>query len=204
MRKQVSLWKTFRLSLCIGLLAGLTAACHPQQEKKWHIGVSQCSEDIWRDKQNQELIIGGYVSNQVELEFLSAADNDSLQSAHIDYYINKGVDLLIASPNQKTTLSAAIDKAYDKGTQVVITATPASGYTFSRWSDGSTANPRTLTIDKNYSLTAEFKVATSGGSGASPFPAHRRNPSASHFSAYTRRETEAAAAMPSPKTRACP
>ena len=120
MRKQVSLWKTFRLSLCIGLLAGLTAACHPQQEKKWHIGVSQCSEDIWRDKQNRELIIGGYVSNQVELEFLSAADNDSLQSAHIDYYINKGVDLLIASPNQKTTLSAAIDKAYDKGIPVIL------------------------------------------------------------------------------------
>ena len=73
--------------------------------------------------------------------------------------------LSVSSANStQGTVNESVNKAYDKGTQVVITATPASGYTFSRWSDGSTANPRTLTIDKNYSLTAEFNVVTSGGS----------------------------------------
>lgn len=28
-----------------------------EEQKKWRIGVSQCSEDIWRHKQNGELVI---------------------------------------------------------------------------------------------------------------------------------------------------
>jgi len=31
---------------------------------------------------------------------------------------------------------------YSQGTQVSITATPSSGFTFSQWSDGSTTNPK--------------------------------------------------------------
>ena len=48
------------------------------------------------------------------------------------------------------------DGSYKKGTTIEISATPKDGYEFVRWSDGNTANPRTLTVTKDISLTAEF------------------------------------------------
>ena len=72
--------------------------------------------------------------------------------------------LSISSANTaQGTVNESVNKAYAKGAQVTITATPSSGYTFSRWSDGNTANPRTLTIDKDYTLTAEFTATAGGG-----------------------------------------
>jgi len=41
--------------------------------------------------------------------------------------------------------------------QVVITATANYGYHFSRWSDGNTTNPRTITVIENKTYTALFE-----------------------------------------------
>ena len=40
-----------------------------KSEKTYKIAVSQCSEDIWRNKLNEELKMGTYVHNNVELSF---------------------------------------------------------------------------------------------------------------------------------------
>ena len=45
---------------------------------------------------------------------------------------------------------------FASGTQVSLTATPTSGYSFSGWSNGSTANPLTVTLNSNTSITANF------------------------------------------------
>jgi uncharacterized repeat protein (TIGR02543 family) len=47
---------------------------------------------------------------------------------------------------------------YPSGTQVVLTAAPNTGYTFSGWSGGAsgTANPLTVTMTGNLSITANF------------------------------------------------
>ena len=47
---------------------------------------------------------------------------------------------------------------FSQGTQVSITATPNSGYSFSGWSNGSTANPLSVTLNSNTSVTANFEV----------------------------------------------
>ncbi|MBQ4377211.1 MAG: C10 family peptidase [Bacteroidales bacterium] len=47
---------------------------------------------------------------------------------------------------------------YLYGTNIQISATPAQGYTFFRWSDGNNENPRRLTVDDNIDLTAEFAL----------------------------------------------
>ena len=39
-----------------------------------------------------------------------------------------------------------------------ITATPNDGYTFMRWSDGNTDNPRTIQVTSDTTLTAEFAI----------------------------------------------
>ena len=46
--------------------------------------------------------------------------------------------------------------SYAYGTQVVVTATPATGSTFTGWSDGATANPRTYTMTGDVSVSAVF------------------------------------------------
>ena len=45
---------------------------------------------------------------------------------------------------------------FDYLAEVQISATPAYGYHFSSWSDGNTANPRTITVTKDVTITANF------------------------------------------------
>lgn len=90
------------------------------QNKKYVIAVSQCSEDIWRDKLNDELIAGTYFYNNVELKLTSANDNDKKQIEQINCFVDEGVDLLIVSPNQMNTVTEAVDRAYDKGIPVIL------------------------------------------------------------------------------------
>ena len=48
--------------------------------------------------------------------------------------------------------------SFNAGTQVSITATPNSGYQFTSWSNGSTTNPVTVTLNSNTTITANFEV----------------------------------------------
>ena len=45
---------------------------------------------------------------------------------------------------------------YSYGTEVTLTATPKAGYKLLYWSDRSTENPRTITMNKNEALSAYF------------------------------------------------
>ena len=45
-----------------------------------------------------------------------------------------------------------------EGNTVTLTATPAEGYKFTGWSDGSTENPYTVTVTDNISLVANFEA----------------------------------------------
>ena len=96
------------------------SACLDNNTKKYVIGVSQCSEDIWRDKLNNELVMSTYQHDNVKLKFASANDNDKLQKQQIDQFIKDKVNLLIVSPNQIHTISSVIDKAYDAGIPVIL------------------------------------------------------------------------------------
>ena len=89
-------------------------------EKQYHIGVSQCSDDAWRNKLNTEMRIGGYYYTNLDISIASAQDNDDLQIQQIDSLVDAGVDLLIVSPNKLSTMSDAIDRAYDKGIPVIL------------------------------------------------------------------------------------
>ena len=109
-----------RKSLFITIvLATILASCSGGKAK-YRIGVSQCSDDIWRDKQNAELRMGAYFHGDVELKFAAAYDSDVRQVQQIDSLVNEGIDLLIVAPNQVQTISPAIDRAYDRGIPVIV------------------------------------------------------------------------------------
>lgn len=106
--------------LYVVFLTLVFSACSDNNIKKYVIGVSQCSEDIWRDKLNNELVMSTYQHDNVTLKFASANDNDRLQKQQIEQFIKEGVNLLIVSPNQIHTISSVIDKAYDAGIPVIL------------------------------------------------------------------------------------
>ena len=47
---------------------------------------------------------------------------------------------------------------YKEGTEITITAIPDEGYSFLEWSNGSTENPLTLTINSNQTISATFEL----------------------------------------------
>lgn len=114
-KRQTNEW----LCLCLALVTMLLAACS-KERPRYVIGVSQCSEDIWRHKLNDELRMGTYFHDGVELRLASADDSDERQIAQIDSLVQSGIDLLIVAPNQAARLTPAIDRAYDKGIPVIV------------------------------------------------------------------------------------
>ena len=104
--------------LLLALLLTILGCANPKPH--YIIGVSQCSADIWREKQNAELRMGAYCQENVELRFAAAHDSDERQVQQIDSLVNSGIDLLIVAPNQVQTISPAIDRAYDKGIPVIV------------------------------------------------------------------------------------
>ena len=89
-------------------------------KKTYVIGVSQCSEDSWRKKLNNELHDATYLHDNVVLRVVSADDDDKQQMRQINAFMDEGVDLLIVSPNQMNTVTPAIDRAYDRGIPIVL------------------------------------------------------------------------------------
>ena len=111
------MYKIFFLYASIVLM--LLSSC-TGKAPRYHIGVSQCSEDIWRDKLNEELSMGTYFYDDVDFSFASADDSDEKQIEQIEEFIRQDVDLLIVAPNQMSTVSPVIDRAYDKGIPVIV------------------------------------------------------------------------------------
>jgi len=56
----------------------------------------------------------------VELQFATALDDSRRQSHQIDSLVENGIDLLIVAPNQLSSVSPAIDRAFDKGVPVIV------------------------------------------------------------------------------------
>ena len=88
-------------------------------KKSLVIGVSQCSNDIWRSKLNEELKLAAR-ANGVEVRFVSADDNSERQMEQIWAFMKEGVDLLVVSPNQTTTITRAVEDAFDAGIPVIL------------------------------------------------------------------------------------
>ena len=69
--------------------------------------------------------------------------------------------LLTISASDNGTIETDVNGRYAPGSNVTITAKPNNGCGFMGWSDGSTDNPRTITIgNKDVSLTALFFAPT--------------------------------------------
>lgn len=96
----------------------LLSACSGGK-KSLVIGVSQCSNDIWRSKLNDELEMAARISG-VDIRFVSADDDSWRQMEQIRDFVREGVDLLVVSPNQTSTITGAVEEAFDAGIPVIL------------------------------------------------------------------------------------
>lgn len=110
--------KLIRFSISFAFLFLLSGCSKPGTP--YFVGISQCSEDIWRYKQNKELEMGSYIFDNINLELMSADDSDQLQIQQIQEFVDKKVNLLIVAPNSTNKVTEVLDKAYDRGIPIIL------------------------------------------------------------------------------------
>lgn len=106
--------------MLLAAYCGLISLSACQDEKTYKIGVSQCSQDDWRMKMNEEIQREIMSHEDASVEIRSADDSSTKQIEDIRYFVDNGFDIIIVSPNEAETLTPVIKEVYDKGIPVII------------------------------------------------------------------------------------
>lgn len=112
--------KSLLASVFTVLLLMLILSCCGDGRPRYRIGVSQCSQDDWRVKVNDEINREMIFHDNAEVEIRSARDNNAKQIADIRYFIDNNFDAIIVSPNEAGAITPIIEEAYSKGIPVVV------------------------------------------------------------------------------------
>ena len=88
--------------------------------KVYKIGVSQCSQDDWRMKMNDEINREIMFHEDAVVEIRSADDNNAKQIEDIRYFVDNDFDIIIVSPNEAAALTPIIKQTYENGVPIVI------------------------------------------------------------------------------------
>lgn len=121
--------RVLQLQIIVILIGALMFGCS-KSERRYKIGVSQCSEDDWRSKLNDEIEREMMFHNEIDVEIRSADDNSQKQIDDIDYFIKNGVDILIVAPNEANGLTPKIKEVYERGIPVVLFDRDINGETY--------------------------------------------------------------------------
>lgn len=113
--------------LMLFALAALLTGC---EEKKYRICVSQCSQDDWRMKMNDEINREILLHDDATVEICSADDSSEKQIADIRRFMQGPCDILIVSPNEAAALTPVIKEVYERGTPVIVYDRNINGDTY--------------------------------------------------------------------------
>lgn len=119
-----------RLTIILGLISLLLSFSACQEEKHYRIGISQCSQDDWRNKMNEEIIREIMFHPEAEVEIRSADDKNEKQIADIRYFADNGFDIIIAAPNEADAITPIIKEVYEKGIPVMVFDRNINGDTY--------------------------------------------------------------------------
>ena len=104
----------------IFLLMMLPALSGCDRGRVYKIGVSQCSQDDWRTKMNDEINREIMFHKDAVVEIRSADDSNDKQISDIKYFTENGFDIIVVSPNEAAALTPIIEEVYASGMPVVI------------------------------------------------------------------------------------
>ena len=102
------------------LLLSLTLVTGCKSEPKYRIGVSQCSQDDWRAKMNEEIMRETLLRNDIYVEIRSADDSNEKQIDDLRYFAHNKFDIIIAAPNESEALTPIIDSIYKADIPIII------------------------------------------------------------------------------------
>ncbi|MGO5115385.1 substrate-binding domain-containing protein [Candidatus Avoscillospira sp. LCP25S3_F1] len=103
-------------------------------EEKYIIGMSQCNlGEPWRVAMNNQIAAAAEEYPMFEVIYSDAAQDNSKQIADIQNFIQMGVDLIIASPNEAKPLTNVIKEAYDAGIPVILLDRKIEGDTYTQF-----------------------------------------------------------------------
>ena len=108
-----------RFNVLIPLIL-LLLLCACSDDRVYRIGVSQCSQDDWRAKMNEEINREIMLHEDAIVEIRSADDNNARQIEDIRYFAENGFDIIIVSPNEAAELTPVIKDVYESGMPVII------------------------------------------------------------------------------------
>lgn len=119
-----------RKIILVSLFAVLLSLLGCSEEKTYKIGVSQCSQDDWRTKMNDEINREIMFHEDAVVEIRSADDNNERQISDIRYFADNDFDIIIVSPNEAAALTPIIKEVYERGIPVVVFDRNINGDTY--------------------------------------------------------------------------
>jgi signal transduction histidine kinase/DNA-binding response OmpR family regulator len=102
------------------LFCAILVSCTKKNPAQYHIGVSQCSNDEWRQKMNLEMQHEVLFHKGISLQIKSVTDDTDQQIRDIQAFIAQKVDLLIVAPNEAAAVTPVIEKAYAQKIPVIL------------------------------------------------------------------------------------
>ena len=90
------------------------------EDNHYRIGISQCSQDDWRTKMNDEIYREIMFHPEADVEIRSADDSNEKQIADIRYFLDNDFDIIIAAPNEADAITPIIEEVYNKGIPVIV------------------------------------------------------------------------------------
>lgn len=126
-----------------------------REEKHYRIGISQCSQDDWRSKMNDEIHREIMLHPEAEVEIRSADDSNEKQIADISYFKDNDFDIIIAAPNEADAITPIIKEVYESGIPVIVFDRDINGDTYTANQGVDNYGIGTAAAQYAYSITGD-------------------------------------------------
>lgn len=126
-----------------------------REEKHYRIGISQCSQDDWRSKMNDEIHREIMLHPEAEVEIRSADDSNEKQIADIRYFKENDFDIIIAAPNEADAITPIIKEVYESGIPVIVFDRDINGNTYTANQGVDNYGIGTAAAQYAYSITGD-------------------------------------------------
>jgi len=138
------------------ILSLILVGCSSHQEQ-YLIGVSQCLDDAWRQKMNEEMERELLLHPEMTISRRIAYGSNEMQCAQIDSFIAERVDLLIVSPNVAEEVKPVVTRAYRAGIPVIVADRRVTGDEWTAFIGGDNYRVGQLMADWLLSVQAKKK-----------------------------------------------
>lgn len=113
---------SYSIVLLIFFTELMFSSCQKRKpERAYVIGFSQCvGSDLWRRTMLEEIKMELSLHPGAKLIYTDANNNSNKQIKQVENMLEKGIDLLVISPNEAKPLTPVVEQAYSRGIPVII------------------------------------------------------------------------------------